>query len=66
MTAVGEAASNNLAELGHVVVHFDAATKAELPGAVSVEPSTVPSPIVGMTFELLGLTSSHASNPGES
>ena len=55
VTAVGDAASNNLAELGHVVMHFDGATEAELPGAVSVEPSTMPSPIVGMTFELLGI-----------
>ena len=58
VTAVGEAASNNLAELGHVVVHFDGATEAELPGAVSVEPGTTPSPVVGMTFELLGIKAS--------
>lgn len=55
VTAVGDAASNNLAELGHVVMHFDGASEAELPGAVSVEPSTVFPPVVGMTFELLGI-----------
>ncbi len=55
VTAVGDAASNNLAELGHVVMHFDGATEAELPGAVSVEPNTVFPPIIGMTFELLGI-----------
>ncbi len=55
VTAVGSAANTNLAELGHVVVHFDAATEAHLPGTISVEPPVIPSPIVGMTFELLGV-----------
>ena len=55
ITSVGSAANTNLAELGHVVVHFDAATEAQLPGTISVGPTTVPSPIVGMTFELLGI-----------
>lgn len=55
VTAVGSAANTNLAELGHIVVHFDAATEAHLPGTISVEPTTLPPPIVGMTFELLGI-----------
>lgn len=55
VTAVGSAANTNLAELGHVVVHFDAATEAHLPGTISVEPTNVPSPVVGMTIELLGV-----------
>jgi len=55
VTAVGSAANTNLTELGHVVVHFDAATEAHLPGTISVEPTTILSPVVGMTFELLGV-----------
>ncbi len=55
VTAVGSAANTNLAELGHIVVHFDAATEAHLPGTISVEPTTLLPPIVGMTFELLGI-----------
>ena len=55
ITSIGSAASENLAELGHIVVHFDAVAEAHLPGTISVEPTTVPSPIVGMTFELLGV-----------
>ena len=54
ITSIGSAANTNLAELGHVVVHFDAATEAHLPGTISVEPTTVPAPVVGMIFELLG------------
>lgn len=55
ITAIGDAANTNLAELGHIVVHFDAATEAHLPGTISVEPNTTPSPVVGTTFELLGV-----------
>lgn len=55
LTAVGDMANANLAELGHVVVHFDAATSASLPGAISVEPSLTALPPVGTTFELVGL-----------
>jgi PTS system glucitol/sorbitol-specific IIA component len=54
LTAVGEVASKNLAELGHVVVHFDAATKAKLPGTISVEPSLDLLPSVGTIIELFG------------
>ena len=54
LTAVGERANANLAELGHVVVHFDGATKAKLPGAISVEPALEALPTVGTTFEFLG------------
>jgi len=55
LTAVGERANGNLAELGHVVIHFDGATKAKLPGAISVEPALEALPTVGTTFEFLGL-----------
>ncbi len=54
LTAVGESANGNLAKLGHVVIHFDGATKAKLPGAISVEPALEALPTVGTTFEFLG------------
>jgi PTS system glucitol/sorbitol-specific IIA component len=55
LTAVGEMANANLAQLGHIVVHFDAASKAKLPGTISVEPSLEHLPLVGTTFEISGL-----------
>ncbi len=55
LTAVGEQVNANLAELGHVVVHFDGATTANVPGAVSVEPALEALPTVGTTFEFFGL-----------
>ena len=55
LTAVGEKVNANLAELGHVVVHFDGATTANVPGAVSVEPALEALPTVGTTFEFFGL-----------
>jgi PTS system glucitol/sorbitol-specific IIA component len=55
LTAIGEVVEYNLAQLGHVVVHFDAATTATLPGAISVDSSLERLPLVGATFEILGL-----------
>ena len=55
LTAVGEVANANLAKLGHLVVHFDAASTAKLPGTISVEPSLHTAPSVGTTIEILGL-----------
>ena len=55
LTAVGEQVNANLAELGHVVVHFDGATTANVAGAVSVEPALEALPTVGTTFEFFGL-----------
>lgn len=54
-TAIGDMANANLAELGHLVVHFDAATQPTLPGAASVEPSLTAIPSVGTILELFGL-----------
>lgn len=54
ITAVGEMANANLAELGHLVVHFDGAATANLPGTISVEPSLAELPVVGTIFELWG------------
>ena len=51
LTAVGEKANSNLAELGHAVIHFDGAPTASLPGAISVEPSLVALPQLGTSFE---------------
>lgn len=34
ITAVGDAANNNLAQLGHITLNFDGADRAELPGMV--------------------------------
>jgi len=55
ITAVGDMANPNLAELGHLVVHFDGATTPNLPGTVSVEPALEALPMVGAIFELYGL-----------
>lgn len=55
LTAVGESANANLAELGHIVLHFDGATTASLPGAISVEPVLEVLPTIGTTFEFLRL-----------
>ncbi len=59
LTAVGGMANANLAELGHVVVHFDGASTAGLPGAISVEPSLVALPALGATFEFFELREKH-------
>jgi len=55
VTAVGEMANANLGTLGHVVIHFDGARTANLPGAISVEPSLSELPSIGTTFEFLEL-----------
>lgn len=55
LTAVGEMASTNLALLGHIVIHFDAAPQAKLPGAISVEPALEHLPLVGTIIEFSGL-----------
>jgi glucitol/sorbitol PTS system EIIA component len=54
VTAVGERANANLAQLGHIVIHFDGAAKAKLPGAISVEPMLQALPTIGTIFEFLG------------
>ncbi|RAQ97762.1 hypothetical protein A4R35_19640 [Thermogemmatispora tikiterensis] len=59
VTAVGEVASANLAELGHLVVHFDGALEAALPGTISVAPALLHLPPVGTILELLRLEDCH-------
>ncbi|QHM75871.1 PTS system glucitol/sorbitol-specific EIIA component [Mixta theicola] len=46
ITAVGEAANKNLAQLGHITLSFDGAQQAELPGAVHV--SGAPPPLISV------------------
>ena len=55
LTAIGEMVEANLAQLGHIVVHFDAATTAKLPGVISVDSALERLPLVGATFEILSL-----------
>jgi PTS system glucitol/sorbitol-specific IIA component len=55
LTAIGEMAEANLAQLGHIVVHFDGATTAKLPGVISVDSALERLPLVGATFEILSL-----------
>jgi len=59
LTAVGAMANTNLAELGHIVVHFDGASSASLPGAISVEPALAALPTEGTMFELFGKEKKH-------
>ncbi|TKI07737.1 PTS glucitol/sorbitol transporter subunit IIA [Martelella alba] len=40
ITAVGEVATENLRELGHITVRFDGASRAEFPGTVHVAGKT--------------------------
>jgi PTS system glucitol/sorbitol-specific IIA component len=42
VTGVGEVANDNLRNLGHLVVKFNALTETELPGEVSVTEGTPP------------------------
>jgi PTS system glucitol/sorbitol-specific IIA component len=52
--AVGELANENLATLGHLVLYFDGATSALLPGAVHVDAVPPPPLHPGDTLELWG------------
>jgi len=50
--AVGDLASDNLVTLGHLVLYFDGATTALLPGAVHVDVGTPPPLHPGDTVEI--------------
>jgi PTS system glucitol/sorbitol-specific IIA component len=53
ITAVGEVATQNLRELGHITVRFDGEAQAEFPGSIHVTgptPSDIP---LGSTFKFL-------------
>lgn len=52
VTAVGEVATQNLRELGHITIRFDGATSAEFPGTVHVN-GAVPAKIaVGTVLKI--------------
>ncbi|MFO7293568.1 MAG: PTS glucitol/sorbitol transporter subunit IIA [Actinomycetes bacterium] len=52
VTAVGDVANQNLAQLGHLVVKFNELTAAELPGDISVTAGPVPELKEGMTVRI--------------
>ncbi|MGQ0600482.1 MAG: PTS glucitol/sorbitol transporter subunit IIA [Anaerolineales bacterium] len=54
ITVVGEVANQNLANLGHFVVKFNAAAEAELPGDICAEARSLPPIEVGMQFQIVG------------
>jgi PTS system glucitol/sorbitol-specific IIA component len=51
--AVGDVASTNLANLGHLVLKFNGETEAEMPGDVCVEAKPIPPLKVGMIVQVL-------------
>lgn len=53
ITAVGEVANQNLANLGHFVIKFNAAAEAELPGDICAEARPLPPIEVGMQFQII-------------
>ncbi|OMQ21786.1 PTS glucitol/sorbitol transporter subunit IIA [Serratia oryzae] len=53
ITAVGEVATQNLRELGHVTVRFDGETQAEFPGSIHVTGPTPGDIPLGSTFKFL-------------
>lgn len=55
VTAVGEAAAKNIAELSHLVVYFQTPEEQILPGAVYVEPFRLPEITPGMIVQITGL-----------
>lgn len=52
ITAVGSVVRQNLASLGHIVVKFNGATEAELPGTLHVDAGAVPDIKVGTKLRI--------------
>lgn len=52
VTAVGEVATENLNNLGHVTFNFDGSPEPSMPGTVHVE-GVVPPVAIGTTFQLI-------------
>lgn len=52
VTAVGELANQNIAQLGHLVVKFNELTAVEMPGDVSVTSGPIPDLEAGMTVRI--------------
>lgn len=56
LTAVGEVANENLAQLGHITLFFDGADQAQFPGSVHLQ-GKMPSDLkVGSTFRFFNLS----------
>lgn len=53
ITAVGEVATQNLRELGHITVRFDGETQAEFPGTIHVTGSTPADIPLGSTLKFI-------------
>lgn len=53
ITAVGEVATQNLRELGHVTVRFDGETRAEFPGTVHVAGAAPTDIALGSTLKFI-------------
>ncbi|PWC19944.1 PTS glucitol/sorbitol transporter subunit IIA [Brenneria roseae subsp. roseae] len=53
ITAVGNVATQNLRELGHITIRFDGAAQAEFPGTIHVEGATPKDIPVGSTLTIL-------------
>jgi PTS system glucitol/sorbitol-specific IIA component len=52
VTAVGEVANQNLANLGHLIIKFNGLTEPELPGDVCVETKPLPSISIGTEIRI--------------
>ncbi|CAI1100837.1 MULTISPECIES: PTS glucitol/sorbitol transporter subunit IIA [Serratia] len=53
ITAVGNVASQNLRELGHLTVRFDGETQAEFPGSIHVSGTTPIDIPIGSTLKFI-------------
>jgi PTS system glucitol/sorbitol-specific IIA component len=53
ITAVGEVATQNLRELGHITIRFDGAPDAEFPGCIHVNGSTPKHIAVGTELKII-------------
>jgi PTS system glucitol/sorbitol-specific IIA component len=52
ITAVGDLATKNLRELGHLVLRFDGREEVDLPGEVHLQEAPVPRPKPGDVIEI--------------
>lgn len=53
VTAVGDVATQNLRELGHVTIRFDGASEAEFPGTVHINGTTPQEITAGTEFKFI-------------
>lgn len=52
ITAVGDVANDNIANLGHLVLKANGACEPELPGDVCIAAQPLPTPTIGMTVRI--------------